>query len=73
MFNILIFDYFNSFLESRDQWASGHRQLTYNGHFLFTGLEADTEYEIIIQSRNTEGWSDPAEIFKFTTRSKGQF
>lgn len=53
----------------------GNRQLmgyknsfTYTGSFNFFGLEPATQYEVIIQSRNREGWSDPSEIFKFSTR-----
>ena len=47
------------------------RGLTFVGSFHFFDLEPDTEYEVIIQSRNAEGWSDPSPIFKFATQSKG--
>jgi hypothetical protein len=60
--------------------SSGNRQLvgyknsfTYTGSFNFFGLEPATQYEVIIQSRNREGWSDPSEIFKFSTRPHGKY
>jgi hypothetical protein len=60
--------------------TSGNRQLvgyknsfTYTGSFNFFGLEPATQYEVIIQSRNREGWSDPSEIFKFSTRPHGKY
>ena len=37
--------------------------ITHKGEFTFFGLDADSEYEVIIQSRNKEGWSDPSDIF----------
>jgi hypothetical protein len=46
---------------------------TYTGSFNFFGLEPATQYEVIIQSRNREGWSDPSEIFKFSTRPHGKY
>jgi hypothetical protein len=45
---------------------------TYTGNFVFYGLTPATEYEVIIQSRNKEGWSDPNDIFRFSTRSRGE-
>ncbi|XP_023342737.1 limbic system-associated membrane protein [Eurytemora carolleeae] len=55
----------------------GSRQLigvkssfTFTGSFAFFGLDPDTHYEVIIQSRNREGWSDPSQIFKFSTRAQ---
>merc|ERR1712241_212010 len=47
-----------------------HNSFTYTGNFVFYGLTPSTEYEVIIQSRNREGWSDPNDIFRFSTRSK---
>jgi len=44
--------------------------LTYKGHFTFFGLAPGSDYEVIIQTRNKEGWADPSPIFKFTTRPK---
>lgn len=44
---------------------------TYKRHFVFYGLTPSTEYEVIIQSRNREGWSDPNDIFRFGTRASG--
>ena len=44
---------------------------TYTGNFVFFGLSPSTEYEVIIQSRNREGWSDATDIFRFNTRSQG--
>ena len=49
-----------------------HNSFTYTGNFVFYGLTPSTEYEVIIQSRNREGWSDPNDIFRFSTRSKGE-
>ena len=39
--------------------------------FTFTDLTPSTEYEVIIQSRNKEGWSEPSHIFQFRTRAEG--
>ncbi len=51
-----------------------HRNsFTYTGNFVFYGLSPATEYEVIIQSKNREGWSDPNDIFKFSTRSRGEY
>ena len=44
---------------------------TYTASFVFYGLTPSTEYEVIIQSRNKEGWSNASDIFKFSTRDKG--
>ena len=44
---------------------------SYTGNFVFFGLAPSTEYEVIIQSRNREGWSDATDIFRFNTRSQG--
>jgi hypothetical protein len=56
-----------------DPRPSAHykNSFTYTGSFVFYGLSASTEYEVIIQSRNKEGWSDPNDIFKFRTRDRG--
>jgi len=43
---------------------------SYTGNFVFFGLTPSTEYEVIIQSRNREGWSDATDIFRFNTRSQ---
>ena len=40
--------------------------------FTFHDLIMDSEYEVIIQSRNTEGWSKPSHIFKFRTQAEGE-
>ncbi len=45
---------------------------SYTNHFVFYGLAPSTEYEVIVQSRNREGWSDPNEIYRFTTRSRSK-
>lgn len=50
--------------------SSYKNSFTYTGNFVFYGLKPSTEYEVIIQSRNKEGWADPNDIFKFTTRSR---
>ena len=47
-------------------------RFTYTGNFVFYGLTASTEYEVIIQSRNREGWSDASDIFRFSTRDRGK-
>ena len=39
--------------------------------FTFTELTPTTEYEVIIQSRNKEGWSEPSHIFQFRTTAEG--
>ena len=38
---------------------------------LFRELEADSRYEVIVQTRNTFGWSRPTKSFIFSTRDKG--
>jgi len=43
---------------------------SYTGSFVFYGLTPSTEYEVIIQSRNKEGWSNASDIFRFSTRSR---
>ena len=45
---------------------------SYTGNFVFYGLTPSTQYEVIIQSRNREGWSDATDIFRFNTRSQGR-
>eukprot|EP00090_Calanus_glacialis_P003808 TRINITY_DN12843_c0_g1_i2.p1 TRINITY_DN12843_c0_g1~~TRINITY_DN12843_c0_g1_i2.p1 ORF type:complete len:446 (-),score=143.17 TRINITY_DN12843_c0_g1_i2:65-1402(-) len=35
--------------------------------FTFPSLTPDTDYEVIIQTRNREGWANPSNIFKFKT------
>ena len=40
--------------------------------FTFHDLSPDSEYEVIIQTRNKEGWADPSHIFKFRTKAKGK-
>ena len=45
---------------------------SYTGNFVFYGLTPSTQYEVIIQSRNREGWSDATDIFRFNTRSQGK-
>ena len=41
--------------------------------FTFHSLTPGTEYEVIIQTRNREGWADPPNIFKFKTRDGGKY
>ena len=41
--------------------------------FTFPSLTPDTGYEVIIQTRNREGWADPPNIFKFKTRDGGKY
>jgi len=45
-------------------------RFTYTGNFVFYGLTPSTEYEVIIQSRNKEGWSEASDIFRFSTRDR---
>ena len=40
---------------------------------LFQHLEPDTRYEVIVQSKNHFGWSEPTKPFIFTTRYKGTY
>ena len=44
---------------------------TFSGSFSFYQLHPSTDYQVIIQSKNEEGWSEPSKIFTFTTRHKG--
>ena len=41
--------------------------------FTFHSLTPGTEYEVITQTRNREGWADPPNIFKFKTRDGGKY
>ena len=38
---------------------------------LFQNLDADSRYEVIIQSKNKFGWSEPTKSFIFSTRLRG--
>ena len=38
----------------------------------FEGLTANSRYEVIVQSKNRFGWSEPAKSFVFSTRLKGK-
>ena len=40
--------------------------------FTFPSLTPDTGYEVIIQTRNREGWANPSNIFKFKTMAEGK-
>ena len=35
--------------------------------FNFHQLKEDTDYDVIVQTRNREGWSEPSNIFTFST------
>ena len=54
--------------------ASFHRQRReYHVHsHLFQNLDADSRYEVIIQSKNKFGWSEPTKSFIFSTRLRGK-
>ena len=54
--------------------TSFHRQRReYHVHsHLFQNLDADSRYEVIIQSKNKFGWSEPTKSFIFSTRLRGQ-
>ena len=41
-------------------------------HSQFEGLAANSRYEVIVQSKNRFGWSEPAKSFLFSTRLKGE-
>uniref|UniRef100_A0A0K2SXN7 Ig-like domain-containing protein n=1 Tax=Lepeophtheirus salmonis TaxID=72036 RepID=A0A0K2SXN7_LEPSM len=47
-----------------------YNTFTYKGSFVFYSLNPGTEYEVIIQSRNKEGWSNATDIFRFSTRKE---
>jgi len=38
----------------------------------FQSLDADSRYEVIIQSKNRFGWSEPTKSFIFSTRITGE-
>ena len=40
---------------------------------LFRELESDSRYEVIVQTRNSFGWSRPTKSFIFSTRDKGTY
>jgi hypothetical protein len=67
------FDFFSLSTLGNRQLVGYKNSFTYTGSFNFFGLEPATQYEVIIQSRNREGWSDPSEIFKFSTRPHGKY
>ena len=56
-----------------NKYINYRNRFTYTGNFVFYGLTPSTEYEVIIQSRNKEGWSDASDIFRFSTRDRGDY
>jgi hypothetical protein len=56
-----------------NEYLNYRNRFTYTGNFVFYGLTPSTEYEVIIQSRNKEGWSDASDIFRFSTRDRGDY
>ena len=62
-------------IEDSDRSAASQiykNSFSYTGNFVFYGLIPSTDYEVIIQSRNKEGWSNASDIFRFSTRSRGK-
>jgi len=57
-------------IENPQPSSQYRNRFTYTGNFVFYGLTPSTEYEVIIQSRNKEGWSDASDIFRFSTRDR---
>jgi len=60
-------------IEDSDRSAASQiykNSFSYTGNFVFYGLIPSTDYEVIIQSRNKEGWSNASDIFRFSTRSR---
>ena len=49
------------------KWSERARGYSVHSH-LFQNLEADTRYEVIVQSQNQFGWSEPTNPFIFSTR-----
>lgn len=41
--------------------------LRYSDRYEITGLTPATVYEVVVKARNSVGWSDPSETFKFAT------
>ena len=39
--------------------------------YVFFALEPNTRYEVRLQARNLQGWSEFSEDFTFTTRARG--
>jgi hypothetical protein len=55
-------------------WSSSQRRNPREYHVhshLFQNLDADSRYEVIIQSKNKFGWSEPTKSFIFSTRLRG--
>ena len=59
-------------IENPQPSSQYRNRFTYTGNFVFYGLTPSTEYEVIIQSRNKEGWSEASDIFRFSTRDRGK-
>merc|ERR1739848_216005 len=57
-------------IENPNPSSQFRNRMTYTGNFVFYGLVPSKEYEVIIQSRNKEGWSDASDIFTFSTRDR---
>ena len=54
--------------KGHQKWSQ-RSQRGYSVHsHLFQNLEADTRYEVIVQSQNQFGWSEPTNPFIFSTR-----
>ena len=49
------------------KWSERSRGYSVHSH-LFQNLAADTRYEVIVQSQNQFGWSEPTNPFIFSTR-----
>ncbi|BES89625.1 Immunoglobulin domain [Nesidiocoris tenuis] len=47
--------------------------ITQEMSYMILGLEANTQYEAKVQTRNTFGWSKMSEIFKFSTSFEGGY
>ena len=60
--------------QQQQQHLSGLRSRMTEFHVqnhLFRDLRSNSRYEVIVQSRNAFGWSEPTKSFIFTTRLRG--
>ena len=64
--------YWNTEPTAKKSWTDVRvRGYSVHSH-LFRNLEPDTRYEVIVQSQNQFGWSEPTKPFIFSTRYQGK-
>ena len=59
-------------MHHEDVWGRLRKSEYHVQNHLFTDLHPNSRYEVIVQSRNHFGWSEPTKSFIFTTRLRGE-